>query len=360
MSIKVGLVGLPNVGKSTFFNVLTRGSAAAANYPFCTIEPNIGSLIIEDERIDMLASVDNPANIVRETVQVVDIAGLVKGASEGEGLGNKFLANIREVDMILHVVRCFSNDDIIHVNGAVDPFSDMDIIETELRIKDLDTVNNRIEKVQKLSRSGDKKANIELQFLLLLKQSLSGEGSIRDIVNDDNEETILRSLQLLSSKPVLFIFNIDSYACIDDSEICAGIKERFSPSDYIFLPIKNVSDMIEMMDFGDDLSQSEEYMCWLSSLKELSRKIYDKLGFISFFTSGEDETRAWTIKDGTGAQKAAGVIHSDFEKKFVKAEVSSFDDYYKNKKEGLKNNPRVEGRDYIVKDGDVIFFKIGQ
>ena len=255
MSIKVGLVGLPNVGKSTFFNVLTRGSAAAANYPFCTIEPNIGSLIIEDERIDMLASVDNPANIVREAVQIVDIAGLVKGASEGEGLGNQFLANIREVDMILHVVRCFSNDDIIHVNGAVDPFSDMDIIETELRIKDLDTVNNRIEKVQKLSRSGDKKANIELQFLLLLKQSLSGEGSIRDIVNDDNEETILRSLQLLSSKPVLFIFNIDSYACIDDSEICAEIKKRFSPSDYIFLPIKNVSDMIEMMDFGDDLSQ---------------------------------------------------------------------------------------------------------
>ena len=360
MSIKVGLVGLPNVGKSTFFNVLTHGSAVAANYPFCTINPNIGSLIIEDERIDMLASVDKPANIARETVQIVDIAGLVKGASEGEGLGNQFLANIREVDMILHVVRCFSNDDIIHVNGTVDPFFDMDIIESELRIKDLDTVNNRIEKVQKLARSGDKRADVELQFLSRLKICLSGEESIRSIVKDDNEETILRGMQLLSSKPVLFIFNIDSYECIDGSEICAEIKERFSPSDYIFLPIKNVSDMIALMDFGDDLSQSDEYWCWLSSFKDLSRKIYDKLGIISFFTSGEDETRAWTIMKGTNAQKASGVIHSDFERKFVKAEVSSFDDYYENKKRGLKPNPRIEGRDYIVKDGDVIFFKIGQ
>ncbi len=360
--MKLGIVGLPNVGKSTLFNAITNAGAQSANYPFCTIEPNVGVVAVPDSRIDALAEMYNPQKITPAVIEFVDIAGLVKGASKGEGLGNKFLSHIREVDAIIHVVRCFENDDIIHVDGSVDPARDIETINLELIFSDIEMVERRIDRTAKAMK-GDKSLAKEYEFLKRLKEHLEEGKSARSIDCDDDEKAIISDIALLTSKPVIYACNMseDDFANNIESNVrfnavCEIAKEDESQ----VLPI---CAELEAEIASLDKEEKEMFLAELGvekgGLDLLIQRSYDLLGLISYLTAGTPEVRAWTIKKGTKAPQAAGKIHSDFEKGFIRAEVISFENLMENgslaaaREKGLI---RSEGKEYVMKDGDVVHF----
>jgi GTP-binding protein YchF len=360
MGFKCGIVGLPNVGKSTIFNALTKAGIEASNYPFCTIEPNVGVVGVPDKRLEALAALVNPQKILPTTMEFVDIAGLVKGASTGEGLGNKFLSHIRETDAIAHVVRCFENDDITHVSGKVSPMDDIDVIHTELALADLSTVEKAILRVGKQSRSGDKEALQQLAFYEKLKTQLDVGNSVRVLDLTDDEEIWQKHLHLLTAKPVLYLANVleDGF---DDNAYLNEVIEHAKNEKAVVVPVCAAfeSDIAEM-DEEEKLAFLAEVGLEESGLDRVIHSGYALLGLQTYFTAGEKEVRAWTTPLGASAPQAAGVIHTDFEKGFIRAEIVGYDDFIQYKGEqGAKEAGkwRLEGKGYIVQDGDVIHFR---
>lgn len=351
MSLSIGIVGLPNVGKSTLFNALTKNEALAANYPFATIEPNIGVVPVPDNRLDKLAKIDNPAQIIPATVEFVDIAGLVKGAAQGEGLGNQFLANIRQTDAICEVVRYFNDPEVVHVDGKVSPASDVDTIKTELILADLSTVEKALVRLEKEARR-DKGAVFKLEAAKKVYQGLNDGHRARSLNLDEEEQEALYDLHLLTMKPILYVANVDedmANAQLDPIDGCVPVP----------ISAKIESDLSEM-DQEDALIFLEEMGLHESGLSRLIREAYTLLGLQSFFTSGEKETRAWTVPIGAKAPQAAGVIHTDFERGFIKAETASYEDYIAfDGEKGCREHGKLrqEGKEYVVQDGDVMHFK---
>ncbi|MBI4972071.1 MAG: redox-regulated ATPase YchF [Candidatus Omnitrophica bacterium] len=361
MGFRCGIVGLPNVGKSTIFNALTKAGAAASNYPFCTIDPNVGIVPVPDLRLDKLAELYQPDKKTCTTLQFVDIAGLVKGASEGQGLGNQFLGHIKEVDAILHVVRCFEDENIIHVSGSVDPVRDIEVIDTELCLRDLDTLDKRLDKTEKLAKSGDKLAKEQLPVYQKVKQALSEAKPIRKIDLDEKEKEILNDLQLLTVKPVLYCCNVA------EKDLPAGgalvnIVRALAEKEGAKVVVISGQVEAELAELADSERESflKEMGLKESGLNQLIRIGYELLGLITYFTAGKQEVRAWTIEKGMKAPQAAGVIHTDFERGFIRAEVMRYEDIVSLGSEKLvkeKGLMRVEGKEYLVQDGDCMYFR---
>lgn len=362
--MKLGIVGLPNVGKSTLFNAITQAGAESANYPFCTIEPNVGTVAVPDERIDRLAEMYDPEKITPAVIEFVDIAGLVKGASKGEGLGNKFLSNIREVDAIIHVVRAFEDTNIVHVEGSIDPIRDIETINYELILSDLEIIARRLERVRKLMKSGEKKYQIEEEFLTKLCENLEKGICARALEFSEDEKEFLKEVSLLTLKPVIYAANVaeDDYAKNeDDNEFVKKIKEFAKTENSGVMVISaRIEEEIAELDKDEKALYLEELGVSESGLDKLIKASYSLLGLISYLTAGKPEVRAWTIKEGTKAPQAAGKIHTDFERGFIRAEVISFDDLMAcktmtaAKEKGLV---RSEGKDYVMQDGDIVLFR---
>ncbi|TYP56157.1 redox-regulated ATPase YchF [Thermosediminibacter litoriperuensis] len=361
--MEIGIVGLPNVGKSTLFNAITKAGAECANYPFCTIEPNVGVVAVPDGRLDVLAKLENPQKVTPATIRFVDIAGLVRGASRGEGLGNKFLSHIREVDAIAHVVRCFEDPNVVHVDGSVDPIRDIETINLELIFADLETLGRRIERVSKQAKSGEKQYLEELSVLERLKESLEKNLPARAVDLTEEEQKIVRQLCLLTSKPVLYVANIseDDLIAGGENELVKRVKEYAEKegSQVISICARVEAELSDLAD-PEKVELLSAYGLDEPGLNRVIRAGYRLLGLITFFTAGPKEVRAWTIREGTKAPQAAGRIHSDFERGFIRAEVISYDDLMAcgsqqaAKERGLV---RLEGKDYVVRDGDVILFR---
>lgn len=362
MALRYGIIGLPNVGKSTLFNALSNSTAAAANFPFCTIDPNIGIVKVPDERMQLLASLVIPQKLSPTFIEFVDIAGLVKGASQGEGLGNKFLANIREVDAIVHVVRCFEDSQVVHVTGQIDPIFDKEIIDYELQMKDLETVRKRIAKIEKVAKLGNKQSKQELNLLERFAAQLTQGGSARAVAIDTSEAALVHSWQLLTLKPVLYVANVDEKTLLKGTNNYVEQLQKSVNKEKAEIVLVCAALEAQMTSLTPSEKEFflEDYGLHSSALAMLINASYRLLNLITYFTAGPQEVRAWTIELGTKAPQAAGVIHSDFERGFIKAEVIKLSDYLHCKTElacRAAGKVRIEGKDYVVEDGDIIHFR---